>query len=254
MEQNLKIDVLGVSFDQVSLKEAVGRGVQWLEDTSCRTFRYIVTPNPEFILAAEKNETFRRCLNQADLVVPDGIGVVYASRILGTPLKERVPGIDVAWGILEHLHTSGGRLFLMGAKEGVAEKAKERLCEKYPNLQVCGTYHGYFKEEDEESVAQMVAESGADVLFLCLGAPRQELFLAKWGQTCGVQIGMGLGGALDVFAGNVNRAPLLWQKLNAEWLYRLVKEPSRFQRMAKLPLVLVQAWKKRLCGTGEKGK
>lgn len=242
MEQT---EVLGVSFHQITLSEAVAQGRDWL---GRQGFHGVVTPNPEFILLAQKDAAFRQCLQQADLVLPDGIGVVYASRILGRGLAGRVPGIDFATGLLGELDILGGRLFLLGAKEGVAQQAEAKLAQQYPNLQICGTQHGYFSEEEEESVAQRVKECQADVIFVCLGAPRQEKFLQQWGEAMGVKIGIGLGGALDVYAGNVDRAPEIWQKWNLEWLYRLKKEPKRLGRMMKLPLVLWQAVLERCFG------
>lgn len=243
----MQIEVLGVAFHQITLEDAITQGRAWLKKEAAG-FHLVVTPNPEFILMAQKNFVFRQILRQADLVLPDGIGVVYASKILGRPLQGRVAGIDFASGILSVLSEEGGRVFLLGSKEGVAEMAEEKLTAEYPNLTVCGCHHGYFKEDQDEEVANLIAQSQADVIFVCLGAPRQEIFLAQWGETTGAKMGIGLGGALDVFAGTVERAPKAWQKCNLEWLYRLVKEPKRFGRMAKLPLVLVQAMKERCFG------
>lgn len=238
-----KVEILGIDFHKTSLEDAVEQGRAYLEEDG---FHMVVTPNPEFILMAQKDESFRQCLLQADLVLPDGIGVVYASKILGRPLSGRVPGIDFASGLLENM--KGKRLYLLGAKEGVAESAAQRLAQQYPQLVVCGSHHGYFKPEEDQSVAEEIALATPDVLFVCLGAPRQEEFLAKWGTVTGAKIGIGLGGALDVFAGTVDRAPEFWQKCNLEWLYRLCKEPKRFGRMAKLPLVLWQAFCQRCFG------
>ncbi len=239
----MKIEVLGVEFHQTTLAKGIVLGRDWLASDG---FHAVVTPNPEFILLAQKNSDFRQCLQTADLVLPDGIGVIYASKILGRPLEERVPGIDFATGLLGELEKTGGRLFLLGAKDGVAQKAGENIQKDYGNLTVCGTYHGYFSSEEEEMVANKVAEAKADVVFVCLGAPRQELFCRRWGETMGVKVAIGLGGALDVYAGNVERAPKLWIKLNLEWFYRLCKEPKRFGRMAKLPLILWQAFLERV--------
>ena len=239
----MKTDILGVRFDNLTLDEAVARGEELLSQTG---FRYVVTPNPEFILAAEKDAAFRSVLNAAHLSLPDGIGVVYAARLLGKPLKGRVPGIDFAAGLLERLSASGGRLFLLGAKPGVAEEAGRRLCERFPGLTVCGTHDGYFQED--APVVEVVRAAGPDVLFVCLGAPRQELWMSRFGPETGAKLAVGLGGALDVFAGNVQRAPEVWQKLGLEWAYRLIKEPKRIGRMAKLPLVLVRAAGVRLTG------
>ena len=239
----MKTEVLGVCFDNVTLEEAAALGGAMLEENK---FHYVVTPNPEFILSAEKDAEFRKVLNAADLVIPDGIGVVYSAKILGTPLQERVPGIEFAAKMLEKLNEMGGRLFLLGAKPGVAEKAGENIVAQYPNIVLCGTQDGYFK--DEEDVILKVAAARPDLLFVCLGAPQQEKWMARWGQHTGARLAIGLGGVLDVYAGNVERAPEAWQKAGMEWAYRLKKEPKRIGRMAKLPLVLVKSAGQRVKG------
>ena len=232
----MKTEILGVRFDDLTQQEAAQQGRQLLEEDK---FHYVVTPNPEFLLAAEKDPECRRVLNAADLVLPDGIGVVYSAKILGTPLKERVPGIEFAEAMLSALNEMGGRLYLLGAKPGVAEEAGRRICARYPALVLCGTHDGYFK--DEQAILPEIAAAKPDLLFVCLGAPKQEKWMARWGQHTGAKLAIGLGGCLDVFAGNVRRAPEQWQKLGLEWAYRLKKEPKRIGRMAKLPLVLVKA-------------
>ena len=241
--RDLKKDILGVRFDDVSRQEAAQLGAAMLEQDQ---FHYVVTPNPEFILAAEKDADFRQVLNSADLVIPDGIGVVYSAKILGTPLKERVPGIEFAADMLAKLDQMGGRLYLLGAKPGVAQEAGRRILERHPNIVLCGTHDGYFK--DEEAVLLEVAAARPNLLFVCLGAPKQEKWMARWGRHTGARLAIGLGGALDVFAGNVERAPESWRKLGLEWAYRLKKEPKRAGRMAKLPLVLVKSAGARLRG------
>lgn len=243
----MKTEILGVRFDDLTQQEAAQRGRQLLEEDK---FHYVVTPNPEFLLAAEKDPEFRRVLNAADLVLPDGIGVVYSAKILGTPLKERVPGIEFAETMLSALNDMGGRLYLLGAKPGVAEEAGRRICARYPDLVLCGTHDGYFK--DEQAILPEIAAAKPDLLFVCLGAPKQEKWMARWGRHTGAKLAIGLGGCLDVFAGNVQRAPERWQKLGLEWAYRLKKEPKRIGRMAKLPLVLVKAAGQRI-RPGKKG-
>ena len=243
----MKTEILGVRFDNLTQQEAAQRGRQLLKEDK---FHYVVTPNPEFLLAAEKDPEFRRVLNAADLVLPDGIGVVYSAKILGTPLKERVPGIEFAEAMLSALNDMGGRLYLLGAKPGVAEEAGRRICARYPALVLCGTHDGYFK--DEQAILPEIAAAKPDLLFVCLGAPKQEKWMARWGQHTGAKLAIGLGGCLDVFAGNVQRAPERWQKLGLEWAYRLKKEPKRIGRMAKLPLVLVKATGQRI-RPGKKG-
>ena len=239
----MKTDILGVGIDNLTLSESVDAGAALMDGEG---FHYVVTPNPEFILAAKKNEEFRTVLNNADLALADGIGVVYAARILGRPLKGKVPGIDFAQGLLARMAQSGKSLFLLGAKPGVAEQAAENLRRRYPGLQICGTHDGYFQED--APVAEAVRASGADVLFVCLGAPKQELWMSRNGPSSGVKLAVGLGGSLDVFAGTVERAPESWQKAGMEWLYRLIRDPNRFGRMARLPLILTDALAARLGG------
>ena len=241
----MKTDILGIRFDDLTREEAAQAGAGLLRSGS---FHYVVTPNPEFILSSEKDPEFRRILNEADLVLPDGIGVVYSAKILGTPLKERVPGIDFAADMLAQLNEMGGRLFLLGAKPGVAEAAGEKILERYPDIVLCGTQDGYFK--DEQSVLLKVAAAQPDLLFVCLGAPKQEKWMARWGALTGAKLAIGLGGALDVFAGNVDRAPEKWRRMGLEWAYRLSREPKRIGRMAKLPLVLTRSLGARLRGKG----
>ena len=239
----MKKDILGVGIDDLPLEEAVAAGCALLEQPGCH---YVVTPNPEFLLTAKKNDAFREVLNAADLSLPDGIGVIYAAKLLGRPLKGRAPGVDFAQGLMERLSQSEKKLFLLGAKPGVVEQAAENLCGRYPGLNICGVSDGYFK--DDAPVVEKIRVSKADVVFGCLGTPKQELWMAKNGPETGAALLVGLGGCLDVFAGTVQRAPEGWQKAGMEWLYRLIKEPSRFGRMAKLPLVLVDAIVARFSG------
>jgi len=227
---------MGVGFDDLTLEEAVAAGEKLAQGPG---FSYVVTPNPEIVDLARADAGYRDLLNGAGLVLPDGIGVVYAAKLLGRPLKGRVPGIDFATGLLDRLAKNGGKLFLLGAKPGVAEQAAERLKAAHPGLTVCGTNDGYFK--DSAPVVEKIRAAEADVVFVCLGAPKQEKWMAQYGPETGAHLMAGLGGALDVYAGNVKRAPVLWQKLGMEWAYRLIRQPSRIGRMAKLPLFLVDA-------------
>ena len=239
----MKTEILGIQFDNLSREEAQAAGAAMLRS---QDFHYAVTPNPEFILAADKDLEFQKILNKADLVLPDGIGVVYSAQILGRPLKGRVAGFDFACDMLDVLDQLGGRLYLLGAKPGVAEEAGRQILETHPNIILCGVHDGYFKDSDP--VARQVAEARPDLLFVCLGAPKQEKWIARFGLLTGAKLAIGLGGCLDVFAGNVERAPEKWQKAGMEWAYRLMKEPKRIGRMAKLPLVLVKAARERTVG------
>lgn len=231
----MEIDVFGVLFDNMTLEETIERGTVMAKDG----FHYVVTPNPELVNLARQDCEYCNILNNADLTLPDGIGVVYAAKLLGCPVRERIPGIDFASGLLSRMAQDGDRLFLLGARPGVAERAAENLKKQFPDLTVCGAHDGYFT--DDEAVIGTIRAAKADVVFVCMGAPKQEKWIAANGVATGAHLMVGLGGCLDVFAGNVKRAPKAWQKLGLEWLYRLFQEPKRIGRMAKLPLFLVSA-------------
>ena len=230
----MRIDVLGVGFDNMTMEEAVARGVELIHQEGSH---YVVTPNPEIVEVCRENLAAKIAVNGADLVLPDGIGVIKGAAMLGTPLKEKTPGIEFAGHLMERMAGEGLSLYLLGAKPGVAEKAAENLRSQYPGLVIAGTHDGYFKEDGP--VVEDIRQSGADVVFVCLGAPKQELWMKKNGPATGAHLLCGLGGSLDVFAGVVERAPKFWSDHGLEWFYRLCKEPKRIGRMMKLPLFLV---------------
>lgn len=239
----MRTDILGVAFDNVTMAEAVDRAMALLEREGPHL---VVTPNAEIVQQARSDPEFAALIAQADLVLPDGVGVVYASKILGRPLKGRVPGVDFAGALMDRMAKLNKRLFLLGAKPGVAEEAARRLAGQHPGLIVCGTHDGYFQED--APVVQAIREAGADVVFVCLGAPKQEKWAAAHGGETGARLLVGLGGSLDVFAGQVDRAPESWQRLGLEWLYRAIRQPSRFKRIAKLPGFLLSAVGARIQG------
>ena len=239
----VKTDVLGVLYDNVTMQEALERGAALLEADAPA---YCVTPNAEMAYEALHDEAFRAVLNGASLVLPDGAGVVLGAKILKTPLKQKVAGIEFAQNLLPILEETGKRLFLLGSKPGVAELAAEKMLQKHPKLCVCGTMDGYFKD-DSEAVARINA-ARADVVFVCLGAPKQEYFMQKHAPELNVRLMIGLGGTLDGIAGTVRRAPRWMIRLQLEWLYRLIKQPSRLGRMMRLPKFVFAAIKKRMKG------
>lgn len=231
-----RIDILGVEFDSLTKDEAVRFA---LEQISQRSGGYMVTPNPEIVMETWRNPELKVAVADAKLTIPDGIGIIHAANILKTPMKERVPGIDVTASVLECMAKDGKSVFLLGAKPGVAEKAAENMKKDYPGLVVCGTQDGYFK--DDAPVIEMINAAAPDFLLVCLGSPKQELWMKKYSGKLNVGFMGGLGGTLDVFAGVVKRAPQRWQDSGFEWLYRCVKEPWRFKRAAKLPKFIFKA-------------
>lgn len=230
----MRIDVLGVGFDNLTMTEAVERGMELVRSPGPH---YVVTPNPEIVEVCREDSGARAAVNGADLVLPDGIGVIKGAAMLGTPLKEKTPGIEFAMGLMGKMAERGKSLYLLGAKPGVAEQAAARLKAQYPGLKIAGTHDGYFKED--APVVEAIRESGADCVFVCLGAPKQELWMEKNGPATGARLLCGLGGSMDVFAGTVERAPKFWSDHGLEWFYRLCKEPKRLGRMLRLPLFLV---------------
>ena len=239
----MKIDVMGVGFDNVTMDEALERAKELLAQPGPA---YCVTPNAEIVYEAMHDEAFRKILNGAAMVLPDGAGTVLGAKLLGTPLKEKVAGIDFAANLLGCLENAGKRLYLLGGKPGIAEQAAENMKKKHPGLCICGTADGYFKEE-----APVIAKINAarpDALFVCLGAPKQEIFMHDHRDDLQVPFMIGLGGSLDGFAGTVKRAPKWMIRLQLEWLYRLIKEPKRFGRMLRLPKFVLAVLAKRLRG------
>lgn len=242
-----KANIMGVAFDAVTLTQAAD---QAMEQIRAGRKGYVVTPNPEIVYQAMEDADFQDLVNHASLVLADGIGVIYAAKILGKHLPGRVPGVDFAGLLMHRMAQEKMRLFLLGAKPGVAEMAAENLKKKYPGLVIAGTKDGYFKN-DSEAVAAVNAAGGADVMFVCLGAPKQERFMSRHQEELNVTLCCGLGGSLDVFAGTVQRAPDIFIKLGLEWFYRLCKEPKRIGRMMKLPLFMLLVIRKKLFGGKE---
>lgn len=241
----MRTDVLGVGFDNMTLDQAVAEGVRLATGEGCH---YVVTPNPEIVEVCREDPESLAAVNAASLVLADGVGILYGAKMLGTPLRARVPGIAFAQGLMARMAEMGGlSLYLLGARPGVAEEAGRRLEASYPGLRIAGTHDGYFP--DDAPVIEEIRRSGAAVVFVCLGAPKQEKWMYRNAPATGAKLLVGLGGCLDVFSGTVQRAPEVFQKLGLEWFYRLIQEPRRIGRMVKLPLFLVHVAE----GKGKKG-
>lgn len=235
MSERETVDVLGVRFDNVTMDEAVERA--WALQSGHRG-AYVATPNPEIVMCCSENPAAAEAVAGAALVIPDGIGVIYGAKILKTPLKQRLPGIEFTGCLLEKMAQAGRSVFLFGSKPGVAEKAQENLEKQYPGLKFVGTNDGYFT--DDAPIIEKINAAAPNLLLVCLGAPKQEIWMHENAEKLNVGLMIGAGGSLDVFAGVAERAPEAWQKAGLEWLYRLMKEPKRIGRMMKLPKFMLK--------------
>lgn len=197
--------------------------------------RQVVTLNAEMLYRAQTDKTLKDLLNQADLVVPDGYGVVWAGRQLGCPLPERVTGIDLMQALARRAAREKWRVYLLGAAPGVANAAATNLELKYPGLCVVGTQHGYFGPDEVETVIRKIRAVYPDLLFVALGSPKQEFFIWAHRQELGALVAIGVGGSFDVLSGRLRRAPLFFQRLHLEWFYRFIQEPYRWRRLIVLP-------------------
>lgn len=227
-----KADILGAYVDIVNTEQAL----QSIKELSRNGQpNHIITLNAEIVYQAQEDPDLLRIINEADLVTPDGIGIVWAGRKLGNPFQERVTGIDLLYHLCSEAVKEGWRIYLLGAAPGVAEAAGRQLCNSYPGLQICGFHDGYFSEQDIPGMLDGIREVRPDLLFVALGAPKQEFWIRRYMQQLNVPVSIGVGGSFDVVAGIKERAPQWVITANLEWLYRLLKEPSRFQRQLALP-------------------
>jgi len=236
--------VLGVRLHRIRLADVVQRVEAMV---AVGGPHQVVTVNPEFVMIARRDEAFCQVLNEADLPLPDGIGMVWASRVLGRPLPERVAGVDAMRCLCAWAARKGYPVFLLGAKPGVAEQAAEVLAGSCPGLQVAGCHAGSPSLDDEEEIVAQVRRSGARLLFVAYGAPGQDLWIARNLSRLNISMAMGVGGSLDFIAGTALRAPEWMQRRGLEWLYRLGRQPWRWRRMLALPrfagLVLWERWR-----------
>lgn len=237
----MKVDLLGVKIDALHMEEVVQRVAEYIQSGLPH---WIITINPEFLYEAQTDQALRALAGRADLVTPDGVGVVWACRMAGNPVLERVTGVDLMVRLLEQAAGKGWRVFLLGAAPGVAEEAANKLCLRYPGLQIAGFHHGYFEERETAAVIAAVKKTNPDLLFVALGAPKQEWWIDKNLPATGAFVAVGVGGSFDVVAEKVRRAPKWIQTLRLEWLFRLFKDPARWRRQAVLPLFVWLVLKK----------
>lgn len=232
-----KISILGLKVDKITMQEALKRFEEMLQNEG---LKFIVTPNSEILEAATKNDELKEIINEADMVIPDGIGLVYASKIKGQPLRERVTGIDFSFNALHVIKDLGKKAYFLGGKPGIAEAAAENMQKQIEGLCICGTHDGYFKAEEENALVEEINNLNPDFLLVALGAPKQEKFIFKYKDKLNCKVAIGIGGSLDVWSGASKRAPEFYQKHGLEWLYRLKSEPERIGRVARIPVFLAK--------------
>lgn len=227
--------VLGCRLDPFTMAVALDKVEGWIEQAEPGASEHIITLNAEIAYQAHFDEPLRDLINRAWLVTPDGIGIVWGARKLGIEVPERVTGIDLMERICQRAAARGWKVFFLGAAPGIAEQAAQILQERYPGLTVSGVRHGYFNAGEEPEIIADIVSSAPQVLFVGLGAPRQEWWIDQYKEQLRVPVCIGIGGSLDVISGHKKRAPEWMIKLNLEWLYRLLAEPSRYKRQLVLP-------------------
>jgi N-acetylglucosaminyldiphosphoundecaprenol N-acetyl-beta-D-mannosaminyltransferase len=231
-----RVSVLGIPVDRVTMDEVVEAIGRYVEEGGTHI---VVTADAGGIVCAQRDETFRRIVLAADLVTPDSEGVLWACNRQGKPMRERVSGVDLVDRLCALSAKTGMRLFFLGAGPGVAEIAAEKLRLKHPGCNIVGTRHGFFPADSDEIVAQEIAGSKPDVLFVAMGIPRQEKFIDATREIVGAAVSIGVGGSFDVFSGKAKRAPMFVRRMRLEWLWRLVLNPRKISKVKALP---VFAW------------
>ncbi len=226
------VDILGVRVDPVTYDQVLDIMTRWIETGDPHQ---IATVNPEFVMAAQSDAEFRQTLNRADLCVADGAGLLWAARILARSLPERVTGSDLVPRVAREAAARGWRVYLLGAAPGVADATARILEHQNPGLRVAGSFGGSPSGADAPAIVAWVRHARPDVLFVAYGAPAQDLWIARHGASLGVPVMMGVGGAFDHIAGVQRRAPGWIQRVQLEWLYRLVTQPWRWRRQLALP-------------------
>lgn len=221
---NSRINFFGVNLDIITLDETLERISKFIDN---RKFVQHVVVNVAKLVYAQKNKELKDIINSCPLINVDGAGVILGAKFLGIDIPERVAGIDLMDKLIEYSAEKGYRPYFFGAKEEIVKRVVEIYQEKYPQLQIAGYRNGYYTEAEEEQLVENIKNSNADILFVAMGSPKKEIFLSNYSKTMAVPFMMGVGGSFDVVAGKVKRAPMWMQKLNSEWLYRLIQEPKR---------------------------
>lgn len=222
-----RIQMMGCLIDNLTMEETL----QTIEGfIHSRAPHQHVVVNVDKLVKASRDPALRDIINRCDLINADGMPVVWASRLLGRPLKERVTGVDLFEALMRRSAEKGWRVFLLGAQEEVVSKVNDLYQAKYPGLVISGYRNGYWKEGQDQEVVEQIKASGADLLFVAISSPKKELFLGKYQSDMKVPFAMGVGGTFDVAIGKVKRAPVWMQNSGLEWFYRFLQEPKRMYR------------------------
>lgn len=233
------ITILGIPIDRVTCEQAGQRTKQLIEE-SHKSCKMVFAPNTEFIMTAQKDKEFFDILQESELSTPDSVGVMWGAKLQKKFFPERIPGQAYFRKIVELSNQEGITIYLLGGEPGIAEKARDNLVEKFPHVKIVGVHHGFFDEQEEQDVINEINQLQPNVLFVALGAPRQEKWIYQNRARLKVDVAAGQGGTYDYEAGKVKRAPSIVQKLGIEWLWRLLMQPKRIIRMRVLPIYLIK--------------
>ncbi len=231
------VPIYGIPFSKLSMDETVSYLTDSIEQ---KRQTHIITANPIMIMSAVESTDYYRMMRKADLIVPDGAGVVWAANYVGTPVTERVAGFDLLHRLMQIGEKRRWTAYLLGTSQEIIAAAAEKLQLQYPQVRIVGFRNGFFGPEQDAEVVAAIRELSPDMLFVARGADTQEPWIAKYKQELGVPLIMGVGGTFDIVAGRLKRAPVLFQKLRLEWFYRLLQEPKRLPRMLVLPKFVVK--------------
>lgn len=238
-------NILGVPINNVNLNEALGLVLLYLEGNEKKV---IFTPNPEFVINALEDKGFMDILNKSNLNIPDGIGIVIGGKILGYNIKERVAGFDLVQAVFNKIKYTDKTVYFLGSSKENIDLAKQMMEQKHKGLKIVGTHHGYFNDEQVNIIIEEINSLKPDLLLVGLGSPAQEKWIYNNLDKVDAKVFIGVGGSFDVMSGNVKRAPKIFIKLNLEWFYRLITQPTRFKRMLKLPLFLIKVFMYKIKG------
>jgi N-acetylglucosaminyldiphosphoundecaprenol N-acetyl-beta-D-mannosaminyltransferase len=240
------VRILGIPFSKMTLDETTDLLEKHIQEKQSELF-HLITVNPEISITSQSDKEFKQIIDDANLITPDGIGIVMASKIRRQPIKERVTGFDLLYKLLEKGNEHGWSFYFLGTDEDTNKKAVEEISHLYPNVSIVGRQHGFFSKEKESSIVSSINKLKPDILIVAMGAPRSDKWINTYKSDLNqVKLVFGVGGSLDVIAGKVKPTPVLWKKLNLEWLHRLITVPvakgqkSRWLRQSVIPKFIYQ--------------